>query len=227
MTRLLLSVSLLLAAGIHLPAQDLPPDHYHDALLAYKTGDYAAALTAIQAEEQALPGDTGTELLKARILAAQGDFSGGEKALRDLLKITPTDLEIQEALGDLFLKKRDYDQAATIYLQVLQVAKPPQPDVTLKLIYADVGRNNLIEAGPYLNHLEPFSQTAPAYYFAKAAISQATGQTEQADENIQTARTLYGVTVTNDYLKMYYDIFSPAKTGSDSAPSALATPAHR
>ena len=41
---------------------------------------------------------------------------------------------------------------------------------------------------------------------------------EEAEEDIQTARTIYGITVTNRYLKTYLEVF--ANPDKDKGPSA-------
>jgi tetratricopeptide (TPR) repeat protein len=218
---------LLRAEGPPPPPGDLsliqPLTPYGTALLDYKTGKYDAARAAIDAAEKANPGDLPTEILKARILTELGDFAGGEQVLRPLL--TPTGPpEIQLALGDLLLRKRSFDRAAKYYALALQ-AKPNDPDITLKLVYARIGVSDLVEAGQYASHLKPLDPKNPyddhaSYYFAKAALAQATGKTQEAEDDIQTARTLYGITVTNRYLKTYLEVFA----SSEKSPASDMTP---
>jgi len=179
----LAAVGLILAscAGF-LRAQDAtdeqPLTPYGTALLAYKSGKYDEARTAIDAAEKAKPGDLPTEILKAKILTEQRDFAGGEKVLRSVL--TPTGPpEVELALGDLLLRKRSFDRATKYYSLALQ-AKPNDPDIALKLVYARIGASDLVGAGQYASHLTPLDPKNPyddhaSYYFAKAAIAQATG----------------------------------------------------
>ena len=205
-------------------AETLTP--YQAALFLYKTGRYDEARTQIDAAEKNKPGDLSTEILKARILTELGDFAGGEQVLRPLL--TPDGpLDVQLALGDLLLRKRSFDRAAKYYSLALQ-ARPDDPDITLKLVYARIGASNLLEAGQYASHLTPLDPKNPyddhaSYYFAKAALAQATGKTQEAEDDIQTARTMYGITVANRYLKTYLEVFaSSEKTpASDITPPAL------
>jgi tetratricopeptide (TPR) repeat protein len=209
-------------------AQPLTP--YGSALLAYKSGKYDEARTAVDAAEKAKPGDLPTEILKAKILTEQHDFAQGEQLLRRFL--TPTGPpEVELALGDLLLRKRSFDRAAKYYSLALQ-AKPDDPDITLKLVYAKIGVSDLVAAGQYASHLSPLNPKNPyddhaSYYFAKAALAQATGNSQVADDNIQTARTDYGTTVTNRYLKTYLEFFTPADKGpnSDITPPPLVNPA--
>jgi tetratricopeptide (TPR) repeat protein len=223
---------LLLGGTILLRAQDAPevPDTdqspYHQALLNYKSGHYDAARTAVDAAEKANPGDISTEILKARILTEQHDYTQGEALLRRLL--TPTGpLEVQLALGDLLLREGHSDRASKFYEAALQ-AKPDDPDIMLKLIYARISVSDLITAEKYASQLKPLDPDHPSYYFAKAALAQATGKTQEAEDNIQTARTIYGITATNRYLKLYLEVFAaPQKnsTASEITPPPLLKPA--
>ena len=51
-------------------------------------------------------------------------------------------------------------------------------------------------------------------------------RSQGADDNIQTARTIYGITVTNRYLKLYLEVFAAAdKNGqSDVTPAPSVKP---
>jgi len=217
----LLGLTTFLRAQTAPPSEPLTP--YGTALLDYKTGKYDEARAAIDVAEKTNPGDIQTEILKARILTELGDFAGGEQILRPLLTETGP-LDVQLALGDLLLRKRSFDRAAKYYTLALQ-AKPDDPDVILKLVYAKIGASDLVGAGQYASRLKPLDPKNPyddhaSYYFAKAALAQATGNTQAADDDIQNARTVYGITVTNRYLKTYLEIFS----SSDKTPSSDITP---
>ncbi len=196
--------------------KDLTP--YQQALLNYQLGKYDEARTAIDAADKAKPGDPNTELLKARILTEQGDYAEGAKILQGLLASKGT-VEVQLALGDLLLRKHDFNGAAKSYNLALQ-AKPNDPDISLKLIYAKVGNSDLTSAEKDASKLKPMDPDHPSYYFAKAALAQATGKTSDAEDDIQTVRTIYGITVANHYLKTYLEVFASA--GKD--PSTVLTP---
>ena len=226
----LLGLTCLLRAEEAPEVEDNDTSPLHQALLNYKSGHYDEARAAIDAAEKAKPGDLPTEILKSRILTEQHDYADGEKLLRGLL--TPAGpFEVQLALGDLLLRKGSFDRAAKYYSLALQ-AKPNDPDITLKLVYAKVGASDLLAAGEYASHLSPLDPKNPyddhaSYYFAKAAIAQATGKSQEADDAIQTSRTIYGVTVTNRYLRLYLEIFASSETNanSDVTPPPLIKPA--
>jgi len=195
-------------------------------LTAYKSGHYEAARADIDAAEKARPGDVATEILKSRILTEQGDFADGEKLLKGLLTSANSGdtLEADLAYGDLLLRKRSFDRAAKYYAAALQ-ARPDDPDITLKLVYAKVGSSDLVGAGQDASHLQPMDQKNPydthaSYYFAKAALAHATGKDQDEEQDIQTARTIYGITVTNHYLKTYLQVFA----GPEKSPASEITP---
>jgi len=226
---------LLCGSTIFLRAQNPPENEeakltpYQTALLNYKSGHYDAARAAIDAAEKTNPGDLTTEILKARILTELGDFAGGEQVLRPLLTSNGP-LEVQIALGDLLLRKRDFNGATKFYDLALQ-AKPDDPDLMLKMIYSRVGAADLATAAKYASQLKPFDPALdpldpkhpgnPSYYFAQAAVAQATGKTDEAEQDIETTRTIYGITVSNHYLKTYLEVLSPGKS-----PSAAPTEKH-
>ncbi len=199
------------------PIVDNDTSPYHLALLDYKSGHYDAARRAIDAAEQEKPGDFPIEMLKARILTEQDDFAASEKLLKSLLTPANASDSARSSAGPRrsLLRKHSFDRAAKYYGLALQ-AKPNDPDITLKLVYAEVGISDFVDAGKYASQLKPLDPDHPSYYFAKAALAQATGKSSEADDDIQTARTIYGITVTNHYLKTYLEVFSPSAKGTTS-----------
>jgi tetratricopeptide (TPR) repeat protein len=209
--RCLLGAALLLAPCV-LRAQD-PADTdsspYHQALLNYKSGNYPAARLAIDDAEKANPGNLAVEILKSRILVEQHEFAEGEALLRKYLTANGP-FEVQLALGDLLMRERQFSAAANMYTQALDL-KPNDPDLILKLIYTKVNTADLVTAEKYASQLKPLDPVNPAYYFAKAAIATSTGKSTEADEDIQTVRTIYGITVANHYLKTFLEVFAAKK----------------
>ncbi len=212
--------------------QDNDTTPLHVALINYKSGHYEQARTAIDEAEKASPGDFSTELLKARILTEQKEYAAGEKILRALLAANPAPagvLTAQLALGDLLLREHSFDRAAKYYERALQ-SKPKDPDILLKLVYAKVGSSDLVTAGNFASQLSPMDPKNPyddhaSYYFAQAALAQATNNTQAADNDIQTARTIYGNTVTNRYFRTYLQVFASGDKNGDITPSPLEKPA--
>ncbi len=204
------------------PEADTPISPYQQALLNYKNANYDAAHLAIDEAEKAKPNDPPTEILKARILIEQHQFDDARHVLESLdgnPAMTPAFEEAHKMVfGDLCLRQRHFDQA-TKYYQMLLEDKPDDADIILKLVYSRVGAGDLVAAGKYASQLKPLDPINPAYYFAKASLAEATGKSSEADEDIQTVRTIYGITVTNRYLKTYLQL-STSKPKDGLAPSA-------
>jgi Flp pilus assembly protein TadD len=208
-------------------AAGTPTSAYQQALLSYRAGNYDAAKTSIDEAQKDNPNDLAIDVLKARILTEQRDYTGGEALLHQHLTGNgPVDVQI--ALGDLYLHKHDFSGAATVYDEALQL-KPEDPDIELKLIYAKVNTGDTVGAVSLASKLKPLDPINPSYYFAKAALAEATGNSAEADENIQTVRTIYGITATNVYLKMYLAVFSAGAKDNVNAraepPKSNAAPA--
>ncbi len=212
------AILLAFVAGLSLRAADdetaavenAPTSSYQQALLEYKAGNDDAARTAIDDAQKENPNNLAIDVLKARILTDLHDYTEGEQLLRrHLTENGPVDVQI--ALGDLFLHQHDFARAATVFDEALQL-KPGDPDIELKLIYAKVNTGETVQAVTLASRLKPLDPVNPAYYFAKAALADTSNDSAEADEDIQTVRTIYGITVTNFYLKTYLAVFShPAK----------------
>jgi len=220
------------------PAEAPIPDNdtsaYHLALLDYKAGRFQEALNALDA-----PGATSVSsnfnivILKSRILTELKRYNEAEKTLAPFL--TPTGpIEIQMAMADLLLRKRDYNGATKFYNLAL-AAKPGDPDIMLMLVYSRIGASDLISAAKIASQLKPLDQANPSYYFARAALAQSTDKRQESENDIETARTMYGITVTERYLKTYIEVLSapgknslmtPASTNATSTntPPAAAKP---
>jgi tetratricopeptide (TPR) repeat protein len=226
--RAALGGALLLGAIGVVRAQDFSAS-YSEALQDFKTSNYDQGLTAIDQAEKDRPGDVPTEILKARILTELRQFDEAHQTLQSLdgrSDLTPAYHDgLLLAKGDLGLRERRFDDASKAYDALLET-KPNDPDVLLRDVYARVGANDLVTAAKYSSRLKPLDPVNPAYYFAKAALAEATGQGADADQNIETVRTIYGLTVANRYLRLYYELFSSPSPGgaSPAEPAKTASP---
>jgi tetratricopeptide (TPR) repeat protein len=229
----LLVLTTLLRAETVSAVEDNDTSSYHVALLAYKAGHFQEALDDLNRDNGNYPPADAEKvlILKSKILTELQQYDEGEKILRGLLvrNVPPTMVDI--ALGDLLLRKHSFDRAAKYYGLALH-ANPDDPDITLKLVYARIGVADFLGAGQYASRLKPLDPKNPyddhaSYYFAKAALAQATGKTQEAEDEIQTARTIYGITVTNRYLKTYLEVFAASGKAPDSdmTPPPLVKPA--
>ena len=212
------------------PVADNDTSPYHLGLVAYKAGKFQEAYDVMSKAPAGAADVVQFDVLESKVLTELKRYDEGEKLLRGIL--TPTGpVEVHVALGDLLLRKHSFDRAAKYYTAALQ-AKPNDPDITLKLIYAKIGSSDLIGASQYASQLKPLDPKNPydshaSYYFAKAALAQATQKTSDAEEDIENARTIYGNTITDRYLKLYLEVFASSENGAhpDLVPAPLVKPA--
>jgi predicted Zn-dependent protease len=211
-----------------------PESPYAKALLNYKSGKYDAARVLIEQADQEEPGNVPIEMLEVRILSELNDFTGARKVLNSLYDrpdLTPTyAAALALTDGDVDLRQHHFDAATKAYENYLQT-QPNDVDGKLRLVYARIGAGDLVTAEKYASEFKPLDATSPAYYFARAAISRATA-TGNEDEDIEQARTIYGIRLTNRYLKTYLEVFATEKPGGAGAsgsgsPSKNTVPAGR
>jgi predicted Zn-dependent protease len=202
-------------AGIS-QAPESPQTPYAKALLNYKSGKYDAAKALIDQADEEQPGDVPIEMLKVRILTELHDFKGAHQVLNSLYDRSDLTPAYAAALaltaGDLALRQHHFDAASKAYETYLE-ARPDDADGKLKLIYARLGVDDLVTAGKYASQLKPLDATTPAYYFARAALAHTNGGSDE-EQDLEQARTIYGITLTNHYLKTYLEVFSMEKSGS-------------
>jgi tetratricopeptide (TPR) repeat protein len=212
-----------------------PQTPYQQALLNYKSGNYAAARVLIEDADQSNPGNVPIEMLKVRILTELHDFAGAHHVISSLYNrpdLNPSYVAaLQLTSADLNLRERKFDAASKAYEQYLS-AQPNDTDAKLRYIYARIGAADLVTAGRITSELKPLDAATPAYYFAHAALARAGVGTDDEDQDIQQARTIYGITLTNRYLKTYLEVFSdkgsvnralnPPAGSTNAAPSGKA-----
>jgi predicted Zn-dependent protease len=212
-------------AGTNVPESAQTP--YEKALLNYKSGKYDAAKVLIDAADQEQPGDVPIEMLKVRILVELHDFKGAHQVLNSLYDRSDLTPAYAAALalttGDLNLRQHHFEEASKAYGQYLQ-AQPNDADAKLKLLYARLGMGDMVEAGKLESELKPLDAASPAYYFAQAALARSGGGSGDEEQDIQQARTIYGITMTNRYLKTYLEVFASDKGSVNGALNPPANP---
>jgi tetratricopeptide (TPR) repeat protein len=201
---------------------------YEKALLNFKAGKYDAAKVLIDDADESTPGNAAIEMLKVRILAELHDFHGAHQVLNSLYDRTDLTPAYAAALtltnGDLNLRERHFEEAAKAYESYLQY-RPADTDAKLKLVYAKLSLGDMIAAGKLASEFQPSDAATPAYYFAHAALAHAGATTGDEEQDFEQARTIYGITLTNRYLKTFLEVFSPAKDAADGAAPSTAKPA--
>jgi predicted Zn-dependent protease len=216
-------------SGTDAPATSQNPQTpYAKALLNYKAGKYEAAQALIDEADEEAPGNIPIELLKVNILAELKDFHGAHQVLNSLYDRSDLTPVYASALtltnGDLNLHEHHFEAASKAYETSL-LEQPKDEDTKLKLVYARLGLGDFVTAGKLASELKPAGAT-PAYYFAQAALARAGTGGGDEEQDMQQARTLYGITLMNRYLKTYLEVFGSEKSagGSSTAPADNAAP---
>ncbi len=206
-------------------ASSTPQTPYERALLNYKAGKYDAAKLLIDEAAETTPGNAAIEMLKVRILAELHDFHGAHQVLNSLYDRSDLTPAYAAALtltnGDLNLRERHFEEAAKAYQSYLQT-RPDDADAKLKLIYAKLSLGDMMAAGKLASELKPLDTTTPAYYFAHAALAHAGATSGDEEQDLEQVRTIYGITITNRYLKTFLEVFSTQKNPAASGPASSA-----
>ncbi|HEY8965457.1 MAG TPA: tetratricopeptide repeat protein [Candidatus Methylacidiphilales bacterium] len=185
-------------------------DPWQEAFVAFKTGDADKAAALCEAALKADSGSARFILLYARALAAQGKTDAAEAAFKKAVLLDPNSASARRLFGDFYFHLRRFDAARPSYQEALHRGADAA-ELNLLLAYCAVGAGDAGEAerlasGPAFN---PFDETTPAYYFAKAAVERMKGHVEEAKPLIQQAETLYGHDLFAQYVKDYIFLFAP------------------
>ncbi len=217
------------ASAAPAPEVDGPSSPYSEAMVAYKAGNYQQAYDALKGID---PGtqDDNFIILEARILTELKHYDDAKKLLQPIDTDPKYGTQAVIALGDLEIRRHDYSRAGKYYATAHQ-ARPADPDIILRQVYAAIGENDLVAAGKLASDLAPFDvknqyDDHASYYFARAALAHATGKGTDEEDAIQSARTNYGITVTNRYLGFYLRFFADLdkRSPADITPPPRARP---
>ncbi|NJK90676.1 MAG: tetratricopeptide repeat protein [Blastochloris sp.] len=189
----LLILSLLLP--VLLPAQEL--DGYQEAFVAHKSGRQEQALQLVDALLLKGPNPKALEL-KGRILHSLNNYKEAENFYFSALEQDPAMTSPHYHLGEAAFKRKAWSEAIQYYRVHINKVKE-SPDSRLKTVYSYLAAGNLPEAGRWITTLDPVDDFNPAYYFARAAMAFSNGKTQEYNETLQQARTIYGNEVFNSY----------------------------
>jgi len=199
-----------------------------NAFVAYKNGDYKAALTLIQSVQKSDPENAKAKLLEGRVLHAQRKYPEATEVILTAIEYDPKVPRAQYYLGEALLAQRKVLEARGAFAAQLK-AEPKNKDALLLYAMCEAKLRNLQEARDAALELDPTDAVHPGNNFANAAIAQATGKPDEATREIDAARTTYGPKIWSRYMKYYLQVFPPgqttgAPTESGAAPAKKATP---
>ncbi len=213
---LILTVPLLASAQDinNVPAGSPFAEAYRAALIAYKNGNYKEARDEALKAQKLKATDAKIQFLLGRITLELGDQADAEKLVKAGIEADPNYSLGYQYLGDVYFREKQYVPATEAYEEFLR-HKPKDPDGALRLLYCHVARKDLAAAGKTLLLLDQFTDLHPGYYFGKAAIAQAAGKGDEAERDLQLARTMYGNDAYATQLKHYLLLFPVPKTAEE------------
>ena len=129
------------------------------------------------------------ELNRAREEIAAGDTAAAESRLRDLVQRDGGMLEARVALGELYLRARQPDRAATELRQASALA-PADPAITAALATAFIEEGKRNDALQLLRAAMPSAPQEPRYHFLAGRALEANGNLPEAEKEFATALTL-------------------------------------
>ncbi len=175
--------------------------YYQNALVAYKSGEFGGARTAVLESIKLKPNHSHSLVLLGKIALAQKKYSEAEMLLAPLVLKEPDLGMLWIPWGDVLVFTGKPGKAIEFY-QKATSQEVKKPEALLRKVYAFLKNKELGEAERVASTMDGFNDKTPAYYFAKAAVLEAAGKKIEADEVLKNARTLYGESV---YLEFYRD----------------------
>lgn len=182
--------------SFHLLAAN-PADDYQETLVAFKSGKLEKALQLADAYLVKNTDPKGLEL-KGRILHAQAKYNEAETFYFSALEKNPEMISPHFYLGEAAFKRRAWSESIQYFRFHLSKSKESK-DSILKLIYSYLVTGNYPEAARWLTALDPVDETNPAYYFARAATAYSNQKSQEYNDVLQQARTIYGNEIFNSY----------------------------
>jgi arylsulfatase A-like enzyme/predicted Zn-dependent protease len=155
---------------------------------------YIGAGSPAAAEAEALPSPRSkvrihNRLGEARELAAASDLSGAERVLREILADDPEVIDAHTALGNVYLRKQNYPEAAGSFAQALE-RKPVDPMLALALATTQIESGRAAEAERTLLQSLRFNPRDSRHYLLLGTIADSRKDARQAQAYFAKVREL-------------------------------------
>jgi predicted Zn-dependent protease len=157
---------------------------------ALKTRQFSQALPKLEYLQGLRTQEPDLLILRGCIYAESGRADVAEGLFRKTISIAPSHPWARLNLAEALLTQKKYPEAEA-NLTILSSIRPESEVVRFKLILALVLQKKIKLAEQELQQLQDRA-TTPAYYFSKAAISFASGDTQQGKDAVEQARKIYG-----------------------------------
>jgi tetratricopeptide (TPR) repeat protein len=160
------------------------------AAVLVESKKYQQAMETLAPVLRLRPNDPSALNLKGAILAHQKDYAGAQSCYDQALAAAPGFFAAQYNLGDLIVKRQEWDAAIT-YFRNLLVTQPDNELIQYKLLLLLLRRN----ADPLLEQKLFSSETptnTPAWYYARAARAYKQGKKNEARRYLDVAKSVFG-----------------------------------
>jgi len=160
------------------PASDNVDGQLQNALVAYKRGDHQAALALLQAVLAKEPKNAKAKLLEGRVYAAQKKYEEATNAILTAIEDDPAAVpRAQLYLGEALLAQHKVLEARGAFAAQLKT-EPKNKDALMLYAMCEAKLKNLQQARDAALQLDQMDAIHPGYFFANAAIAQASGKPE-------------------------------------------------
>lgn len=176
--------------------------YYQNALVAYKSGDFAAARIAALEAGKLKANDSHTFVLLGKIALAQKNYAEAEKVLAPWIQKEPDLAILMIPWGDVLVFTGKPEKALEFYDKA-STQEGKKPDALLRKVYALLKNKELGEAERLAAGMDGFNDKTPVYYFAKAAVLEVSGKKQESEIVLKNSRTLYGESVYLEYYRDY------------------------
>jgi putative PEP-CTERM system TPR-repeat lipoprotein len=142
------------------------------------------AETAFQAAFAAIPDYPGALMLRARLLASDGDMAGAKKTLDGVLDKAPGDADAWTLAGDLLLREGNADKAIDAYRKAI-AARADSLSAHVAVVSIYLSRNDLNAAKGQLDDLKKVRPNHQQTRYLEAQWTFQNGEYKLADEMTQ------------------------------------------
>lgn len=200
MSRALAVLALLAACTAAVPAQERPADPLvaqrrlafviRQATQHYDAGEFQAALDRLATLPEAALRDPVARNMRGAVLTKLGEYDEAERIFLSVLADDPDHFPASFNLAEVRYLRGDHEGALAAF-NALRDRDPRNELLRFKVFLCLLRLGRADDARKAADGLIPAGST-PAWYFARAALSRADGDSRAADRHLGAARAIYG-----------------------------------
>ena len=120
------------------------------------------------------------ELSDARVLLTRGELDAAERRLLDIARAEPSMVEAHVALGELYLRAKQFDRSSAAFRNAYALA-PDDPAVVAALATADIHAGNAVAASELLRATIEITPSEPRFRYLAGRAALARGDIAAAE----------------------------------------------